>query len=90
MERENLDIGFSAMMNALNQASGTLREIIVPSSRVSASFSSFFFVYLCFRIFDTGLLFRVLLPVAGTNPGFFASERRSGTTSPRRLGCEEM
>ena len=72
MERENLDIGFSAVMNALNQASGALREIIVPSSRVSAS-SSFLFISLCFRIFDTGLLFRVLLPVAGTNPGFFAS-----------------
>ena len=32
MERENLDIGFSAVMNALNQASGALRQIIVPSS----------------------------------------------------------
>ena len=42
MERENLDIRFSAVMNALNQASGALREIIVPSSWVSASFSSFF------------------------------------------------
>ena len=42
MERENLDIGFSAVVNALNQASGALREIIVPSSRVSASFSTFF------------------------------------------------
>ena len=32
LERENLDIGFSAVMNALNRASGALREIIVPSS----------------------------------------------------------
>ena len=42
LERENLDIGFSAMMNALNQASGALHEIIVPSSQVSALFSTFF------------------------------------------------
>ena len=35
MERENLDIGFLAVMNALSQASGALREIIVRSSRVS-------------------------------------------------------
>ena len=42
VERENLDIGFSAVINALNQANGALREIIVPSSRVFALFSSFF------------------------------------------------
>ena len=42
MERESLDIGFSAVMNALNQATGAMREIIVPSSRVSALFSPFF------------------------------------------------
>ena len=36
LERENLDIGFSAVMNALNQASGALREILVPTSQVSA------------------------------------------------------
>jgi len=35
LERENLDIGFSAMMGALREASGALREILVPSSRVS-------------------------------------------------------
>ena len=35
LERENLDIGFSAALNALNEASGALREILVPSSRVS-------------------------------------------------------
>ena len=35
MEQENLDIGFSAMMDALSQASGVLREIIVPIGRVS-------------------------------------------------------
>ena len=50
MERENLDIGFSAVMNALNQANGALHEIIVPSSRVSASFSSFF-SYTCVFVF---------------------------------------
>ena len=36
MERENLDIGFSAMTDALSQASGILRKIIVPTGRVSA------------------------------------------------------
>ena len=36
MERENLDIGFSAMMDALSQASGVLHEILVPTGRVSA------------------------------------------------------
>ena len=36
MEQENLDIGFSAMMDALNQASGALREIHVPTGQVSA------------------------------------------------------
>ena len=35
MEWENLDIGFSAMMDALNQASGALREIHVPTGQVS-------------------------------------------------------
>ena len=50
MERENLDIGFLAVMNALNQASGALRKIIVPSSRVSASFSTFF-SYPCVFVF---------------------------------------
>ena len=32
LERENLDIGFSAMMGALWEACGALREILVPSS----------------------------------------------------------
>ena len=36
MEWENLDIGFSAMMDALSQASGVLCKIIVPTGRVSA------------------------------------------------------
>ena len=36
MERESLDIGFSAMMDALSQARGVLRETIVPTSQVSA------------------------------------------------------
>jgi hypothetical protein len=34
LERENLDIRFSAALNALNEASGALREILVPSSWV--------------------------------------------------------
>ena len=35
LEWENLDIGFLVALNALNEASGALREILVPSSRVS-------------------------------------------------------
>ena len=36
MERENLDIRFSAVMDALSQASGALREIPVPTGQVPA------------------------------------------------------
>ena len=36
LERENLDIGFSVMMDALSQAWGILRDVIVPIGRVSA------------------------------------------------------
>ena len=36
MERENLDIGFSAVMDALSQASGALHEILVPTGQVPA------------------------------------------------------
>ena len=50
MEQENLDIRFSAVMNALNQDSGALCEIIVPSSRVSTSFSTFI-SYPCVFVF---------------------------------------
>ena len=35
MERENLDIGFSAMIDALSQARGVLCEVIIPTGRVS-------------------------------------------------------
>ena len=36
MEQENLDIGFLAVMDAFSQASGALREILVPTGGVSA------------------------------------------------------
>ena len=36
LEWENLDVGLSAVMGALREASGALREILVPSSWVSA------------------------------------------------------
>ena len=36
MERENLDIGFSTVMDALSQASGALRKILIPSGQVPA------------------------------------------------------
>ena len=32
LERENLDVGFSAVMGALREASGAFHEILVPSS----------------------------------------------------------
>ena len=34
LERENMNIRFSAAFNALNEASGALREILIPSSWV--------------------------------------------------------
>jgi len=36
IERESLDVGFSAMMDALSQAKGVLRDVIIPTGRVSA------------------------------------------------------
>ena len=36
MERERLDIGFSAMMDALSQARGVLHDIIISTGRVCA------------------------------------------------------
>ena len=36
MERENLDIGFSVVMDALSQAGDTLCEILIPSGQVPA------------------------------------------------------
>ena len=36
MEREGLDIGISTMLNALDQARGALREIVVPTTQVFA------------------------------------------------------
>ena len=36
IERKSLDGGISAMMDVLNQARGILRDIIVPTGRVSA------------------------------------------------------
>jgi len=35
MERESLDLGISSMMEALNQAGEVLREVFVPTTRVS-------------------------------------------------------
>ena len=62
MEPENLDIEFSAMMDALSQASGILREILVPTSRVSAESSplfSLFFAYSRVFVFLIPVLFSV-------------------------------
>ena len=35
IERESLDGGISAMMEVLNQARGVLRDVVVPTGRVS-------------------------------------------------------
>ena len=46
-EREGLDIGISTMLNALNQARGALREIVIPTTQVFSGLSSFF---VCFCV----------------------------------------
>ena len=52
MERESLDVGLSTMMNALDQVRGALREIVIPTSQVSARSSLFSsFKYFCVFIF---------------------------------------
>ena len=51
MERENLNEGFTATLEAMIQAKGTLQDIIVPTDRVftwSCLSISFFFIYFCF------------------------------------------
>ena len=42
MEREGLDIGISTMLNALDQARGALREVVIPATQVFSGLSSFF------------------------------------------------
>ena len=36
MERESLDVGTTSMLEALNHATGPLRDVVVPSGRVFA------------------------------------------------------
>jgi len=36
MERESLDEGIAAMLEALNHARGALREVVIPTGRVFA------------------------------------------------------
>ena len=36
MEQESLDVGIVSMLEALNHATGTLRDVVVPSGRVFA------------------------------------------------------
>ena len=59
MERESLDFGLSTMMNVVNQVRGALREIIVPTSQVSARSSSFsaFSKYFCVFVFLISVFF---------------------------------
>ena len=50
MERESLDEGITAVLEALNHAWGTLCEVIVPTGRVftrSCLSPSSFFMYFC-------------------------------------------
>ena len=90
MEREGLDIGISTMLDALDQARGALREVVIPATQVFSGLSSFF---VCFCVFafliPVFFLFRFLLLVAGINPNSSASRRRSGIASPRRSGYEQ-
>ena len=52
MEQESLDFGLSTMMNDLDQVRGALREIVVPTSQVSACSSLFSsFKYFCVFVF---------------------------------------
>ena len=51
MERENLNEGFMATLEALKQDRGAHRDIIIPTSQVftwSCLSISFFFIYFCF------------------------------------------
>ena len=34
MERESLDVGITSVLEALNHATGALRDVVVPSGRV--------------------------------------------------------
>ena len=62
MERESLDIGFLAVMDALSQARGVLRDVIIPTSRYLLDLPSCFllsscifviFVFLCWSSFQS-------------------------------------
>ena len=61
MEREKLREGFMATLEALNQASGILQEVIIPIGHVftwSCLPISFFFIYFCFL---TNVFFQALI-----------------------------
>jgi hypothetical protein len=62
MEREGLDIGISTMLNALDQARGALREIVIPTSQVFSGLSFFFLrVFVGSRISDISFLLQILV-----------------------------
>ena len=87
MDRESLNNGITAVLDALNHAHGTLQDVIVPVGQVFAwscllIFS--FFIYFYFLI--TYLFSSLLLLVAKRNPGSCANIRKSGTTSLMRHG----
>ena len=87
MEREKLSEGFMTTLEALNQASGALRDVIIPTGRVftwSCLSISFFFIYFCFL---TATFFSLLLLAAERNLGSFMNTRRIGTASSMRHGC---
>ena len=63
MEQEKLCEGFTAALEALNQASSTLQDVIIPTGQVftwSCLPISFFFIYFCFltTIFFQSLIAR--------------------------------
>ena len=61
MERENLNGGIAAVLEALNQFRGALRDVIIPNSQVftwSCLLISSFFIYFCFL---TAIFFQSLI-----------------------------
>ena len=90
MEQEGLDIRISTMLDALDQARGALREIVVPTTQVFTWFSSFFACFCVFAfLIPVFFLFRFLLLVARKSPNFSVSRRRRGIAFLRRPSYEQ-
>ena len=77
MEREGLDIGISTMLNALDQARGALREIVIPTTQVFAGLFFFLRMFLCFRFSDTSLLLLQILVARSRKKSQFLREQKA-------------